>query len=351
MRIITNTILFISLVFLMSSCEKNSGIETPVNQLKVTEANVTFESQGGEGYIKVNATGAVNATSNEEWCVPSVSGTTINLKAEPNLGMGGRSATITIESGGEKIEVTAVQTAAVMWFKNFRGNTIAFLSEGSTVETDVISSFPITVESKPDWITYKFENDKLYLTAGKSIPRKGSITFSSNGRTITYDIVQVSYAGLLGEWEMQFNNPSQGNRLETTTVVFEMKEDNASFLLKNLIVTGTTEAEIVVDFNPKTNAATISAGQYLMTATDGRLVYLCLRSATGGYTWSSNSQLAGLLDIAADGTVSYTLDDNGTWSAGAKGFGFYLFTGEPPSSATSTGSSYKRFMNIVLIKK
>lgn len=339
--------LFISLILLMVSCEKNSSIDTPEPQLKIIEANVTFETQGGTGFVRLDARNAVTATSNAEWCTVSVDNTTVNIHVDAHTGMGGRAATITIRSGNETIDVTAVQTAAVMWFKNLTDNTISFLSEGSTIATPIISSYPIQVENKPDWITYRIENDSLFLTATPGV-RKGSISFSSEGRSITYNIMQISYSGLLGTWKMKFNNPSNGNRLDSTLVRLEEKERNASFSMKNLYITGTNEAEIQVDFDPKTNNATISAGQYLMTATDGRLVYLALRSATGSYNYATSSQLAGILDIKDNGTVTYTFISNETWTAAA-GFGFYLFTGEP-SSTTTTGSSYKRFMNIVMTK-
>jgi hypothetical protein len=350
MKKILNIILFITLGLFITSCERDTGVDVPERQLKVTQAEVIFETQGGEGFIIVSAPGAVTAKSNEEWCTVNVSGTTINLVAEPNTGVGGRTATITIQSGSETIEVTAVQTAAVMWFRDFTEASLSFLSEGSTIETQVVTSYPVTVKAKPDWITYKFENGSLYLTATASSPRKGSITFESEGRTITYNIVQVSYTGFLGEWEMKFNNPSNSNLEEKTTVTFDQKTANASFLLNGLVITGTTNAEILVNFNPLSNNVTISAGQYLMTASDGRFVYLSLRSAAGTYQYGTSAQLAGILDIADDGTVTYTFVENGTW-AGAAGIGFYLFTGEPPSSSTATGSSYRRFMDIVMTKK
>lgn len=349
MKKILNIILFISLGLFITSCEKDTGVVVPEQQLKVTQAEVIFETQGGKGFIKVAASGAVTAKSSEEWCTVNVSGTTIDLSAEPNTGAGGRTVTITIQSGGETIEVTAIQTAAVMWFRDFSTTAISFLSEGSTVETEVVTSYPITIKAKPDWITYKFENGNLYLTAAASTPRKGSITFESEGRTVTYDIVQVSYTGFLGEWDIAFDNPSTGRR-ETGTVTFVEKQKNASFTIDGLVITGSTKAEILVNFNPLSNNVTINAGQYLMTASDGRFVYLSLRSNVGNYIWSTTAQLAGILDIADDGTVTYTFGDNGTW-AGAAGFGFYLYTAAPPSNATATGLSYRRFMNIVMTKK
>lgn len=350
MKKIFNILTITILTVLFISCEKDTGIDTVEPLLKIVESDVTFETSGGTGYINVAAPGNVTATSNEDWLkVDNIAGATINISAEPNTGMGGRAATITIMSGGETVEVTAVQTASVMWFKDLKGSSIAFLSEGSTVKTAVSTSFPIEVESKPDWITFSFENDSVYLTAAPNAPRKGSITFVSQGRTISYDIMQVSYAGFVGEWELEFTNPSASNRLETTTVILEEKEKNQSFLLKNLIITGSNEAEILVDFNPATNGVIISAGQYLMTATDGRHVFLSLRSDRGTYTWSASSQIAGTLDIAEDGTVTYTFKENGTWVE-ANGIGFYLFTGEI-SAPVATGSSYRRLMNLKMTKK
>ena len=352
MKIISNTIItiitIISVIF--SSCENDSGIETQEPILKIIESDVIFETTGGDGYIIVEAPENITASSNEEWLkINDVSGTKINITAEPNKGMGGRTATITIKSSGELLDVTAVQTAAVVWFKDFRDNTIAFLSEGNTIETKVTSSYPIVVEDKPDWISYIFENDSLYLTALPSAPRKGSITFLSEGRSLTYNIVQVSYSGFLGEWEMEFTNPSSSNRLETTTVFLEEKEKDSSFWLKNLLITGSELAEIAVDFNPNSNNVTISARQYLMTASDGRNVFLCLRSDRGTYSYSVNSQLEGTLDIAEDGTVTYIFGQNGTWPD-ANGIGFYLFTGDI-ENPVATGSSYRRLMNIKMTKK
>jgi hypothetical protein len=335
-------IFFFLLTMLCLSCERESGFEVPEPQLKVIEADVIFETLGGNGFIELMAPGPVTAQSNAEWCSVSVSGSTVNLVVEPNTSMGGRTATITIRSNGETIAVTAVQTASIMWLKDFKTSSLALMSEGGTIATAVKSSYPIKVDSKPDWITYKFENDSLYLTAEPSIPRKGSITFSSEGRTITYEILQFSYAGLLGEWKLDYTNPSQSNQAETTTITFEEKTKNESFWLKGLIITGANEAEIHVDFNPNSYDLSITAGQFMMQATDGRYVYLCLRTDSGSYNWGAT--LVGVLDIADDGTVTYSFVHPNNYN----GIGFYLFTGEGPTGAT--GSSYRRLMNLVMTK-
>lgn len=329
-------------------CEKDTGVIISDSRIKVTDANVIFETTGGEGYIKVEAPESVKAESNQDWCVVSVSDKTIQLTVSPNTGIGGRSAVITIRSASESITVTAVQTSAVMWLKDFE-ESISFVSQGATAKSAVISSFPVTVKSHSDWITYHFENDSLYLTASAGGPRKGNIVFSSQGREISYNLLQISYEGFLGEWEMKFLNPSNSNT-ETATVVLSQKTANESFTLGNLVISGTYIAQIDLMFNPSTYNVTLAAGQYLATI-GSNYVYLALRSSTGSYGYAANIQLAGIFNLADDGTATYTFVDNGTWSSVAGGFGFYIFSGQPPSASTVTGTSYRRFMNVVMTKK
>lgn len=341
----TGVFLFILLIVAFVSCEKESVYKPHEPQLKIKEANIIFDTTGGDGFIELVAPGSITATSNEEWCQVSVSGTTVNLTATSNKSMGGRTATITINSLDESISITAIQTASLFWFKDFKSSSLALMSEGGTIATEVRSTHPVTVVSKPDWLSYKFTNDSLYLTAEASIPRKGSITFISNDRTMTFDIMQFSYAGLLGEWQLDFKNPSNSNKEETEIITFEEKTKNESFWLKGLTITGSNKAEIEVRFNSNSNNLSIDAGQYLMQATDGRYVFLSLRSDAGKYNWGET--LTGKLDIADDGKVTYSFRDEGNWD----GIGFYLFTGDTPSSSTSTGSSYRRLMHLVMTKK
>lgn len=349
MKRIIHVLLLASFGIWLASCEKDTGISVPEARLKVTEASVIFETAGGEGYIKVETPETVTANSNQDWCTVSVTDKTINLNASPNTEMKGRTAVITIQSASESTTVTAVQTSAVMWIKDF-ANSLLFLSEGSSVKSAVVSSFPVTVKSKPDWIAYSFENDSLYLTASVGGPRKGEIVFSSEGREISFDLLQASYDGFLGEWEMKYLNPSNSNE-ETTTVTLSENVKNESLTIDGLVISGSNVAKINLLFNPDTNNVTLAAGQYLATI-GSNYVYLCLRSPTGQYIYSTDSQLAGIFSISDDGVVTYTFVDNGTWSGNtAGGFGFYVFTGQPPSSATSTGSSYRRFMNVVMTKK
>lgn len=341
-----NIIWFVLLGFLYASCSRDSGVVVSEPQLKVVESQIIFETTGGTGYIKVMASEQVTAISNQNWCTVSLSGNTINLAVEANEGMGGRTAIIAIKSGAETTTVTAVQTGAFVWLKDFQnGQSLQFLSEGSTLKTAASSSFPITVE-KPDWISYEFANDSLYLTAAAGSPASGTIVFTSGGLTKAYPVLRCSYAGLLGEWDMQFYNPGTG-KTEHELVTLSRDVVNASVLMDGLVIAGPYLAQIKMGFNPTTFGLTLSAGQYLSTI-EGQLIYISLRSAAGNVGGATTAQLAGKLAISPTGVTTYTFGDNGTWTGYvAGGFGFYLWSGTPP---VTSGTSYRRFMDIVLTK-
>ena len=67
--------------------------------LQIVSSNVTFESAGGTGTIKVNAISEITATSNKDWCTVSVNGDIINVSVIENNDMSGRTAAVTITDG------------------------------------------------------------------------------------------------------------------------------------------------------------------------------------------------------------------------------------------------------------
>ena len=337
--------------FIISSCEKETGVDIPEPKLKVTEADVIFETQGGDGFIKVVAPGAITAESSGDWCTVSVSGTTVNLTASENIGLGGRTAVITIKSGEEKIDVTAVQTSSIMWFKEFIDSSLGYTADGGVLKSAVITSYPITVKSKPDWLNYKFENDSIYLTVpASSKPRKGTITFTSEGRDITYDILQLSYGSLLGDWTFEYSTSEGGSRLKFDLKMEQNVKDNSYKLGLFSIATGLSNS-IELRFDQSIPGVILTNRQY-MGAIPGDAfphVYACMARSATSLSTSTTVQMVGIIDITDDGTVTCTLKDNGTWSGStAIGFGFFNWANQE-----LTGSIYRQkiYINIVMTKK
>ena len=89
MKKITSIFALLLCVFVFS-CSNDDDKET--SSLQIVSSNVTFESAGGTGTIKVNAISEITATSNKDWCTVSVNGDIINVSVIENNDMSGRTA-------------------------------------------------------------------------------------------------------------------------------------------------------------------------------------------------------------------------------------------------------------------
>ena len=96
MKKITSIFALLLCVFVFS-CSNDDDKET--SSLQIVSSNVTFESAGGTGTIKVNAISEITATSNKDWCTVSVNGDIINVSVIENNDMSGRTAAVTITDG------------------------------------------------------------------------------------------------------------------------------------------------------------------------------------------------------------------------------------------------------------
>ena len=93
MKKITSIFALLLCVFVFS-CSNDDDKET--SSLQIVSSNVTFESAGGTGTIKVNAISEITATSNKDWCTVSVNGDIINVSVIENNDMSGRTAAVTM---------------------------------------------------------------------------------------------------------------------------------------------------------------------------------------------------------------------------------------------------------------
>lgn len=111
MKKITSIFALLLCVFVFS-CSNDDDKET--SSLQIVSSNVTFESAGGTGTIKVNAISEITATSNKDWCTVSVNGDIINVSVIENNDMSGRTAAVTITDGEASTLVPVSQGGCVI---------------------------------------------------------------------------------------------------------------------------------------------------------------------------------------------------------------------------------------------
>lgn len=344
-------ILFLLSLLLMNSCDKDSGIKTPEPLLKVVESNITFSTQGGSGFIKVSAPGSITATSNEDWCkIESVTETTINLLAEKNTSMGGRSATISILYGEETTEVTAVQTAAKLVIENQTFN-VDFTP--TSVKTAVIADNEVTVSSNDEWIEAKYENDSIIINVAlnpNASKRTGSVTVTSGVVSQTVEINQAertfAFEDLLGDWEMTFQLFPPATRYVVNIKLEKSATPNY------YDVTGLGFGILKIRFNNTNKTLEIYGGHNMgPDPTDPSRTIVALFLSSDGYiTWNPAAFYRGVWNKEFNENMIFNFVDTGTWTDKTI-FGLYFVSSTQYPIVSETFTYIGTLLTNISIKK
>ncbi|WP_051697825.1 BACON domain-containing protein [Prevotella sp. 10(H)] len=123
--------------------------------LRIIEKSIEFPADGGTGKIVVEATQAVSATSDQDWCTVIVSDKTISVTVTPVDILESRNARITIKSGNEVVYAEVSQQGVILWLygTNITNNTIEFPYNGSSVSGESRINRQFTIEA-PDWVHF-----------------------------------------------------------------------------------------------------------------------------------------------------------------------------------------------------
>ena len=153
MRKYLNITLAVLAIALLAACNKEKPVEDTSVKLSVLNSQVTFNCQGGEGTIQVEAEGAVSATSDRSWASVSVNGKTVSVHVDPWGKLESRYAKVTIRSGEEKTDVAVLQTGVTLSFEGLSLlDETTLMGEAGTYRFPFVSEGDLTVTSPRRWI-------------------------------------------------------------------------------------------------------------------------------------------------------------------------------------------------------
>ena len=163
MKKITSIFALLLCVFVFS-CSNDDDKET--SSLQIVSSNVTFESAGGTGTIKVNAISEITATSNKDWCTVSVNGDIINVSVIENNDMSGRTAAVTITDGEASTLVPVSQGGCVILYnKSELGHAFTYAGGSATVSFSTTASYSIEVPAEAQsWLSYTLDEENRTIT-------------------------------------------------------------------------------------------------------------------------------------------------------------------------------------------
>ena len=156
-------ILVLLLPFFLVACSDDDQDVAATNSLQVLSSSVFFSSQGGTGSVEVKSATPVTAVSGSAWCQVSVSGQTIQLSAERNNTLEGRSALITISNGEASTTLTAQQRGIVYQFDHQARYVYGDTAVAKSLS--IVFDNPTTVTTSAEWLSAYIEDNTLHYSS------------------------------------------------------------------------------------------------------------------------------------------------------------------------------------------
>lgn len=158
MKKIINILMLLMCVCLVS-CDDDSDATV---ELKVLEREMDITPAGGTLTATLTVDGDA-VISDQSWCAASVSGKIVTVTLEPNGGLEGRTAMITVTKGQQSVSFAVTQPGNL--FPDAGEETIEIDAHGGTKRIELYHGMPFTAECDASWLTAQVEGSTLVLTA------------------------------------------------------------------------------------------------------------------------------------------------------------------------------------------
>ena len=172
--------------------------------LTLSEEDIVIPYQGGEYPVLVSGPNSWKVNVESDWCTVRKEGRTIVVKCnDENPTMQARIANVIVTSGSRSRTIVVTNEGAPEILRS-SVNSISFPSEGDKNEVDVYSNTKWQVDSVPNWVDIKCENEHIEFTAEPNkqhIERVGNVVISTPSSSTV--IIKV-YQGA-GDEELTFS--------------------------------------------------------------------------------------------------------------------------------------------------
>ena len=208
----------------IASCKKENPYQPRVKTLSVVSSDLTFSNAGGTGTVVVEAEGSVSATSEKPWAQVSVSGKTITVTCDPWDQFETRNAKITITSGDESLDITAIQQGVVFYMDGASITDEFVMSSKPEAYTYYFTSnAEVSADSNTEWltVTYDDEAESITITPEENTEMKtrhGSFTLYAGAEGKTYHVVQYPAFQQTEDWVMSLEARGESETKLKTTV-------------------------------------------------------------------------------------------------------------------------------------
>lgn len=202
MNKILTIILAMTAMCVVVSCSDDDEVGSEylaAKQISVARSTVSdMPAEGGEGIVEIQSSRDVSVSSNSAWCSFSMDNGVIKVIVEPNTGLEGRTAILTITDGSETMTVPVLQRGMIFEVSGEKSITLAGHIDEKVIRT-VSHTYPVSVSATEDWIDAAVDGDELTISIakgnGQEPVRKGVVKVSSCGYEDQIEITQYDFTG------------------------------------------------------------------------------------------------------------------------------------------------------------
>ncbi|WP_195654394.1 BACON domain-containing protein [Bacteroides sp. 1001136B_160425_E2] len=313
-------------ILILSLCVWTTGCnddDTDISILKIIQSNTTFKAAGGEGFIKIEASGAVTANSDADWCViTDMTNEIVTFDVKENYDYPGRYAQIIIRNGEKDQKVAVTQEGAIIIYDE---NDLeqATGNEESSLVIALTGSFPFEItipKTAKDWLSYELVDEGVRFNFKKNTTNaaRGTQVQITNGtRTANYVLMQYDAENLLGNWVATFNRNWQGSSNSGRgPATIKTGEKDGTYLIS---LPNSSMFPMTLTATYENHGFRIAASQYqgeteVENETNGtkKTLYMYAGLASIYYSYWSASQSVDLAPSIVNGDIMLTLHDNGS---------------------------------------
>lgn len=219
------SIITLCLCALWVSCSDEEAVTTTSSLQVVATDGIDFSAASGEGTITVDATEAVTAQSNKDWCTTTVEGNVVHVAVTTSSEVTSRIAVVTISAGTRSVDVPVVQAGAVTILDEYNlyyccgydGGQFNFSFKTNT-------SYAVEVpEEAAGWLTYTYDTDNNVLqfnvaASADKTPRGAEVKVSSGAKELVLSLSQIEVATDMigGNWDMSYISGNYGQEIVGT---------------------------------------------------------------------------------------------------------------------------------------
>lgn len=277
--------------------------------LKVTESEVTFDFEGGTGYIRFVSELPVQASSTGDWCHVSVGGKEVTVTVDMNNRAESRSAQVIIKAGAEETAVPVYQAGEKMLLQMPATSVLPYVGGDLTLQCNTLHPIEVTLDDD-SWLTCRVGDDGLLTFTAQPLLYVGervcNVTVSAGVHQQSFALSQAYWKVKEGAYNCFANGEPYGTCLIEEIEENVYKIDPSGSIFDAPYIATLRGKEFVINFGQ-----VIGYFEY----SKGSNVVLCAYNKAGYLNPGSKLEYVAVLGVNnADGKSVLEFKDTGTWS-------------------------------------